>query len=298
MKKFHQIIEEICEEEKINFRLLSKEWICFLEKNQKASYISGYKFDLNGHGIGNILDDKYAFYEVLLEKGYPTIKHHIIFKNYSMEEVEKLFHLYHEDVVIKANTGTCGKEVFHIQDKKLLFQVIDSLLEKNFSVSLCPFYSIKSEYRVIVLDGEVKVLYQKKRAIVKGDGNSSIRELLRNFNPFFFQKKDLDDFFDRVLGKEEIFAYSWKFNLSEGAIPVEIEDESLKNQLSNLAIEISNRLGITFASIDMIQTDDNQLLIMEANSGVMMDYLIELYPNGYQIAKEIYREAISKMFDI
>ncbi len=292
MKKFHEIIEEICKEEGIRFRLLSKEWIYLLEKNQKVSYIAGYKFDLNGHGIGNVLDDKYAFYEVLLEKGYPTIKHHIIFRNYSIKEIETLFHVYHDNVVIKSNTGTCGGEVFHVEDKKQLFEVIDSLLKKHFSISLCPFYSIQSEYRVIVLDGEVKVSYQKKKAIVVGDGKSSIRELLCQFNPFFFEEKNLDSSFDRILEKGESFVYSWKFNLSQGAVPVEIEDELLKRRLSNLALEISNHLKISFGSIDIIQTEEDELLIMEANSGVMMDYLIELYPNGYQIAKEIYREAI------
>ncbi|MDE6477525.1 MAG: hypothetical protein K2L48_05125 [Mycoplasmoidaceae bacterium] len=296
MKQFHKIIEEICKEEEIKFRLLSKEWISLLEKNQKVGYIAGYKFDLNGHGIGNVLDDKYAFYEVLLEKGYPTIKHHIIFRNYQTDEIEKLFHLYHDNVVIKSNTGTCGGEVFHVEDRKKLFEMIDSLLKKHFSISLCPFYSIKSEYRVIVLEGEVKLLYQKKKAVVIGDGKSNIQELLCQFNSFFFKKKDFDSSFDRVLEKGEIFIYSWKFNLSQGAIPVVVEDESLKTKLSTLALEVSNNLGIVFGSIDIIQTEEEELLIMEANSGVMMDHLIELYPNGYQIAKEIYREAILKMF--
>lgn len=295
MKKFHKIIEEICKEEKIKFKLLSKEWIYLLEKDHKTGYIAGYKFDLNGHGIGNVLDDKYAFYEVLLEKGYLPIRHHILFRDYQAEEIEKLFLLYHNDVVIKPNTGTCGKEVYHIEDREQLFQIIDSLLKKHFSISLCPFYSIKSEYRVIVLDKEVKIMYKKKKATVVGDGNSSIRKLLIQFNPFFFKEKDLDSSFDRILEKDEVFTYSWKFNLSWGAIPVEIEDESLKKKISSLALEISNNLGITFGSIDIIQTEEDELLIMEANSGVMMDHLIELYPNGDKIAKEIYRGAILKM---
>ncbi len=296
MNKFHQIIEEICKEEQIKCKLLSKDWIYLLEKENKIRYIAGYKFDLNGHGIGNVLDDKYAFYEVLLEKGYPTIKHHIIFRNYQKEEIEKLFSKYHENVVIKSNTGTCGGEVFHIVDKEQLFKVIDTLLSKHFSISLCPFYSIIYEYRVIVLDKEVKVAYQKEKATVIGNGKSSIRTLLEEFNPFYFKEKDLDDSFNRILKKGERFTYSWKFNLSQGAIPIEIKDQSIKQAISNLALKVSNHLEITFGSIDIIQTEEDELLIMEVNSGVMMDRFIELYPNGYKIAKDIYKKAILKMF--
>ena len=290
------MIEEICKEEKIEYKLLSKDWIYLLEKDSKAKYIVGYKFDLNGHGIGNVLDDKYAFYEVLLEKGYPTISHYIIFKNYQREKIESLFSKYQENVVIKSNTGTCGGEVFHIKEKEELFQVIDLLLKKHFSISLCPFYTVESEYRVIVLDNEVKVMYQKNRPMVVGDGIHTIRELLEEFNPFFFEEKELDDSFDQILEKKKKFTYSWKFNLSQGSIPIEIDDELIKRKISNLALEISKNLGITFGSIDIIQTESDELLIMEANSGVMMDHFIELYPNGYQIAKTIYKKAILKMF--
>ena len=57
---------------KIKYKLLSKDWIIMLEKDGKTRYICGYKFDLNGHGIGLITDDKFALYEVLKAKGIPV----------------------------------------------------------------------------------------------------------------------------------------------------------------------------------------------------------------------------------
>ena len=35
---------------------------------------------------------------------------------------------------------------------------------------------------------------------------------------------------------------------------------------------------------------------MEANSGVMMDNIIKQHENGYNIAYNIYKEAVEKMF--
>ena len=297
MKKFHQIIQEICIQNGIKFRLLSKDWICFLEKGEESRYIVGHKFDLNGHGIGNVLDDKYAFYEVLLEKNYPTIVHHIIFRNYQQEELQVLFDKYDNSVVVKSNTGTCGNEVFYIQNLEQLFDIVNKLLKKHFSVSICPFYHIKNEYRLIILDNEVKVLYGKSKPVVVGDGVSTIKELLILFNPYYFKNKELDDSFDKILSKGEVFEYSWKFNLSQGSTLFQVDDNVLKQKLSELALSICKNLGISFCSIDIFETWNHQLFIMEANSGVMMDSFIELYPNGYEIAKELYNEAIMKMMN-
>ena len=76
---FKEIIEQVCDENKIKYKLLSKDWIIMLEKDGKTRYICGYKFDLNGHGIGLITDDKFALYEVLKSKGIPVIEHKIVY---------------------------------------------------------------------------------------------------------------------------------------------------------------------------------------------------------------------------
>ena len=76
---FRQIIQEICNEEKINYKFLSRDWIIMLEKEGKTRFVSGYKFDLNSQGTGIVADDKYALYEVLKEKNIPIIEHKIVY---------------------------------------------------------------------------------------------------------------------------------------------------------------------------------------------------------------------------
>ena len=59
---------------------------------------------------------------------------------------------------------------------------------------------------------------------------------------------------------------------------------------------VVEKLDITFASVDIIETRDKELLILEANSGVMMNNYIKQKENGYQDAYNLYRDAIKLMF--
>lgn len=293
---FNKIIDEICEEEGIKSFRLADNWIHVLEKNGKTRYMSGYKFDLNGQGLGYIIDDKYAFYELLVSKEFPSIKYYMISDNYDKEEITKLFNEYNKEVVVKDNFGTCGKNVYYVNDIVELFKVIDRLLEKCAIVVMCPFYKIKTEYRSIVVNNEVKLVYGKKRPIVVGDGIKTIKELLLDFNEHYFKNKDLDDSYNQILEKDKEYQYGWQFNLSQGSIMIEAEDKT-KEKIEELATDIIKRIGISFGSIDIIELYTGEFLVMEANSGVMMDNFILLHPRGKKIAKEIYVEAIRKMFE-
>ncbi|MDE5538925.1 MAG: hypothetical protein K2J20_00360, partial [Bacilli bacterium] len=102
--------------------------------------------------------------------------------------------------------------------------------------------------------------------------------------------------FNRVLPKDETYTYNWQFNLSNGANLFEVTDLTLKDKLAALATTISKTIDLRFGSIDIIETTTGELLVIEANSGVMLEFFIELFPDGYNIAKSIYHDAISKMF--
>jgi glutathione synthase/RimK-type ligase-like ATP-grasp enzyme len=95
--------------------------------------------------------------------------------------------------------------------------------------------------------------------------------------------------------ENEIIEYGWQFNLSKGSRIVEVGDK-LKEFLSEFAISVSKAVNLNFGSVDIIEIEDNKFMVLEANSGVMMDNLMHLLDNGHEIAKEIYSEAIDLMF--
>ena len=302
-KIIHKVIREICEELNIDFKLLSRDWIIKLEKNNKIRFVSGYKFDLNTHAIGEIIDDKYGLYEILKDENILIIEHNIIYSKDNNSDfaigyndyniVKEYFKTHNNSIVIKPNKGTCGKGVYHIENIDDIEPTLELLFNKNYSLSYCPFYDIRKEYRIIVLNNEVKLIYQKERPVIKGNGINTIKELLIDFNKNYFIDKELDEEYDRVLNKNELFEYSWKFNLSKGSVSSIVTDKELIKKLTDITSRILSKYNMKFVSIDVIDTD-NKLLIMEINSGVMMKNIY--YQLGEKIVKDIYKEAIIELF--
>ena len=303
---FKEIIKEICIEDNIKYSFLSKDWVIMLEKNGKTRFISGYKFDLNSHAMGLIADDKYALYEVLKTKNIPVIEHKIVYNktnnlDYAIgcntyEYVKEYFQKNNQNIVIKPNDGTCGKNVYNVTNENEIDAVLDKIFLKNYSISMCPFYKIKHEYRAIMLNGENVLLYAKYLPIVTGDGNKSIRQLLLDFNYDYFVDKLEDSKYDTVLPKDKTFEYNWKFNLSQGSIAKKLTDKLLEDRLIKIAKQVCNEINLKFGSIDIIETTDGQLLVLEVNSGVMLENYVRLNPQDYTHVKNIYRNAIINLF--
>lgn len=296
MNNVQKIIKEICEEKGINFKLVSKDWVIILEKGKKIRYITGYKFPLNNQAVSKVCDDKFALYDVIKEFNIPVAEHVILFKNYDKQKILNYCEKYNFKMVVKSNTGTCGNDMFYITKKSELFKKIDKLLNKHYSLSLSPYYDIKTEYRNIVLNNNVELVYGKKKPVVIGDGKSTIYELLCEFNKNYFEKIKNDGKLKKVLKENEVFEYNWQFNLSKGSMPFMIDDNKLVNKLKKLALEITQKLGTSFVSVDIIELTNGELLLLEVNSGVMMDNLSKNLEDGYDIAKNIYSKVIDEMF--
>lgn len=308
MKEYIELLREICNDLKINMKLLSKDYVIMLEKEGKRKFITGYKFSNNDHALGNVLDDKYATYDVLKYLNMPVCEHKIFYRknntnNYangcnSFEDVQNYFNDNNNKVVVKPNDSTCGNDVYRINTIEELKEKVDKLFINNFSISICPYYDIKTEYRLIVVDGKIEVIYGKVKPQVIGNGKNSIRELLKEFNAQYFgNNTELDkSIYDKILKENEIYEYNWKFNLSRGAnIQKEIQEE-IKLKLLKLANKVIKELDLKFCSIDIVQTENNEFMILEINSGIMMKNFIKLYPNGKSIAKNIYTKAIKNIF--
>lgn len=298
---YQKIIKEICDELNIKYKILSNGWIIMLEKDNIIKYISGYKFDTNNHASSLAVDDKYAMYSILKEKHIKVIEHQLLYDENNFESYAKnlkdrkivydYFKNHNNDIVIKSNTGTCGKEVYHVTNELDIDKTLDILFQKNFSLSICPFYNIEEEYRIIMLNGIPKFSYSKQRPVVKGNGQKLISELLQEFNPSYNYKIEND----RILSKDETYTYSWRHNLSNGATI----NRQVKNKciIENLAKTVTNTLNLKFGSVDIVKIN-NEYMVLECNSGVMMNNLINILEDGYELAKEIYKEAIILMFTL
>lgn len=296
MKAFNEMIKKIGEELGIKTTILSDNWTIVLEKDGKTRYITGYQFDLNHHAIGNIMDDKGLFWDLLRYKNIPIIEQYVIFHNYDKDKVLDYFKKHNNEIIVKGNISNAGKEVFKINDEKTLFDTIDKLLLKQFSISLCPYYHIINEYRVIILDNVVRNIFGKEKPKVIGDGKKNILELAREYNPYYIEHEDkiVNPYY--ILKDKEMAELSFKFNLSEGAKSFTDISNDLKEKIISLALRVTKELDITFASVDIIYTEDHELLVLEANSGVTMNKFILQNKDGYDLAYSIYLDAVKLMF--
>lgn len=296
MNNVQKIIKEICYEQNIQFKLLSNDWVILLQKNKKIKYVIGYSFPLNDQAVGKICDDKYAVYELMKQFNIPVATHYIVFNNYDKDDIRDFCKKYNYNIVVKNNYGTCGNDMYHVNNEIDLFSKIDQLLLKTYAVVLMPYYNIKTEYRNIVLNNNIELTYGKKRPIIIGDGIKNIHELLCDFNNNYFSKIN-DPKLNIILKEKEKYEYNWQFNLSKGSIPCLLDDKNKEKEIKKMALNISNIIGTNFASIDIVELQDGSLLLLEINSGVMMDNITKTLPNGRNLAKEIYSKAICEMFN-
>lgn len=296
-KQFNKIIKQICQERSIQYEELSDDWIIKLTKENRNKFIVGYKFDLNNQATSEICNDKFALYAVLKSEEIPVIEYNILFKN-EEDKLEKYFYEYNQNVVLKPNNGTCGNNVLHICEYDKLKNEYNKLISKRYSVDICPFYEIESEYRVIYLPTKQHI-YKKVKPIITGDGVHSVKELLIEFNSEYFgderNLKNENISADYIPKFGEKIEYEWRFNLSRGAKIADVDDEE-KNILMNMINNIIKVINLKFVSIDIVKLTNNQYMVMEINSGVMMENLVKLQDDGIQIAKSVYGEAIDLMF--
>lgn len=170
---FERMLYQICEENGISLQFLSQNWIKRLEKSGKVRYVAGYKFDLNSQGTSILADDKFATYEILNFAKVPVIQHALLYEitnhlehaagRNSLEYIAEYFYKWGKQMVIKANSGTCGDQVFKITNLDQLVTVLPKVFKQSASASMCPFYEIEKEYRIVLLDGEEKLSYTKIR---------------------------------------------------------------------------------------------------------------------------------------
>lgn len=306
---FHTIIRELCAEMDIKMEKLSYDWVLQLSKDGKVRHITENLFDNNPQATGKIAADKYATYEVLKSQNVPVIDHTMIFNptirwEYIPKEgiwntVVSEFSKY-GSLVVKPNDDSEGNGIELCYSLREAEIAIQKLFNQNHkAISICPYYNIKTEYRTFYLNGEVLLIYGKTKPYVIGDGKSTMGELIESLH--LPNKKVMYDNLNKLdmhyLPKAgEKVEISWKHNLSGGAIPTLLEKGELYDRIENLAIQTGKAMNINFATIDVIQTVDYNLYVMEVNSGVCGEIFIELVDGGYEMIKNVYRKALQALF--
>lgn len=156
MRQIEQILKEISSEENLNYQSFANGWILSVG----GMFISGYQFGINNAASSRLCDDKSATYECLNSAGIAAIPH------YFFMEMDKArlaqIHSAEGELVLKPNNSTGGANVVRTSNIEEIFKYAEDILQKSDSLAVSPFTTFDNEFRVIMLNGEVELIYRKK----------------------------------------------------------------------------------------------------------------------------------------
>ena len=307
-KESIKMLQELCKEMNIKIESLSYGWIFKLSKDNKVRYITG-NFDINRTASSKIACDKYGTFEVLKSQDIPIIKHTMVFNPEERKEYikeDEIWDIVYKEfdkekkVVVKPNYGFEGKGVFLCNTLEETKEAVKFLLNRNTSISICPFYDIKKEYRAFYLNGEILLIYEKEKPLVIGSGKDNVRTLVENLNlpNNDVVKNNLSKIdMDYIPKENEKIELSWKHNLYGGATAKVIDKENkYYEEIEHLAIRSGKALDMSFATIDIINTKNDELYVLEINSGVAASIFSRIVENGKELTKEVYKKALIEIF--
>lgn len=289
MGNYAKILKEICEELKIQIQSFSDDWAFRLEKDEKVRYIYGYRFGLDAGSVQKFCDDKAMMSDLLEFYHIPHVEHFFFMNEKDYNKSGKQLLKKYRKVVCKANEGKGGKQVFLVENEQEMDKAARKIFEKDDRLAISPYIEIEKEYRSIVLDGEIKLLFSKERPFIIGDGVHTIRELLKEDG----REASEITLFDVIPKNQEKVLLNWKHNLGQGATPV---IESHVEPVEKIVREVLQKVSIRFASVDVVKYGENYC-VLEVNSGVTMEHFSKASQGNYELAKQIYKEAILKLFD-
>ena len=302
-----QIIDEICAENEIYCERFSYDWILRLTKGDRIVHVFGYQFENNSATAQLLCTDKSASSELLRSRKIPAVEHNFFMSpdDFQYTGVDGNWQgmlallRQHGRLVCKPNEGTGGKDVFQVTSPAQLETAVTKIFAHYPSVALSPYYEINYEYRVILLNKEVKLIYAKSIPALVGDGSSTIRQLFSRYlesHPGLMVECGIEEqAMPTIPAAGTRIPINWKHNLGQGASAEIVEDQALIELLGGLAKQAAEVVNVNFASVDIIKTD-GRYLVLEINSGVMMENFARQNDHNYRLTKEIYRQAIMTLF--
>lgn len=262
MSIYGELFREIAREEGWKIQSIGGDWIFSVERDGKTALVYGYRFPLNSDASSLLASDKAGCAEFLQSRGIPLISHELV-PSPLWEEAEPeegvltflLDRLRREgELVLKDNCGTGGNDVYRVRSERELLQSLTKLFSRKDGLSVSPFVAIREEYRSVLLDGECRVFYRKERA---RDESGRLLE--------------------------------WRHNLGQGARAVLMDPLP---ECLEICRRVMKELGLRFASVDLVETEEGELKLLEVNSGVMMDHLSMQGEKERKLVKEILRDAL------
>ena len=259
-----EFIKEICLEKGILYESLSFGYVQRLTKDNVSRNVFGSFWDINSAASDRIACDKTACFTLLNKNDIPAIAHEILFNP-----------LRRIGWAGEKGAWELAVGFFKKHGKKVVLKPNQGT--QGMDIYLCETIpELEAAAHAIFLNYPDAAL-------------SPYKELAKEYRVFYLNGKC---YF--VYGKEK--GESWKHNLSQGAKAFELTDEVKISKIKSLATRAAECIGITFATIDIAESQTGELLIMEINSGIQAKQLLEQLPHLRPVIKNIFSNAIDLLY--
>jgi glutathione synthase/RimK-type ligase-like ATP-grasp enzyme len=251
------MLNKITQELDITIEWFCDDWLAKLSKGNIVHFVYGSNFPLSNSSVWNIMRDKSATSTLLIQNNIPCVEH---------------------DFYLNPDKNEC-EQLKKIQYEKIVYPIV---CKDNRGGGGNLVFKINSKKE---LDSALVEIWKHSRGVV--------------LSPWYNIKFEYRFF---MLDDNVLFAYkknpskdSWKFNLNSGAHAEEI---ILEHHIEKVALAQRGVLAINIGvcTVDIIETTDGELKILEINGNISTQYLAQTSDYFYQKSEDVYREIIKKMF--
>lgn len=241
-------------------RWLSGDYVATVTRGARTAMIVGYHFPLNNAAAAALADDKSATAEVLASGDVPHVCHALIRfatgdsggDDGRADEIDRVADLFGFPLVIKPNRGTGGEGVTRVDSREAMVAAMTCLRVQCQALAASPWVEITGEYRVVVLDDQALLIFEKVRAGPDGE---------------------------------------WRNNLKYGSVPVIQAGHRPCDPLTGMALRAAGALGLRFASVDIVVAGTD-MAVLEVNSGVCLERFSTFSADHYDRAAAVYARAL------
>lgn len=242
-------------------------------------------YDINTSGATQVARDK-ALTKFFLERlGYPVLPGRAFFSESLAQRIGSdrtavAACAYAAElgfpVMVKVNSGSGGEGIERVESAEEMEGALSRVLQFGDVVLIEPYVHGLRDYRLLVLEGEVILSYERRPFAVEGDGRSTIRELVEGMGHCAdAQRTGKPD--DKRLGHElNRLGRTWSdvlergqslrlldvANLSQGGSAFEVEVGSL---VATMAVDAARDMGLRFCGVDILTDGANTHWILELN---------------------------------
>lgn len=254
-------------------------------KNGHKTAFRSTQLNINGFGSAEIAKDKGCSSFFLKHFGYKVPEGKTFFnkklcaKFPNLRNIDDGFNFAQYlglPVIVKPLNLSQGILVTKVYNKREYYQVVKKILHQTSGFIVERFHN-GNDYRIVVLDSEVIVAYQRMPLLVVGDGKSSVLELLQrkqedlrkigrkisiDFTDFRIKKKLQRQklTFDSVIPQDTSVYLLDNANLSSGGEAIDFT-ETIHPDFQKLAVNVTNDMSLRLAGVDLITSDITQPMV-------------------------------------